>query len=245
MFETMATGLAMHNDAAPRRALVTLGTLARGTTPSRQCRSRRACRSTRRRDDAGSRKHRSGCTAERRSLPGGPARESRVLADKEGDPTQHTQVDRLILESSRSNGWFLRARCRVSLHWLIAISLAFVLLEAARPGRKGCSSGPASCADPGLPGAQRASRCRCSPRASGWFAASRAGHGVFLQRAGVVLPGGAHRRLAARGHRLRPSHVRQQWCVHNSAAPRALALEGRMQHHAIITMDFVGNFRFH
>jgi starvation-inducible DNA-binding protein len=103
LFETMATGLAIHNDALAERA-VTLGTLARGTTrhvasvsllPEYPQETTRDLEHVR-------------LLAERIEVYLAGLRESRVLAEKEGDPDTVDLLTGAILEFEK-HGWFLRA----------------------------------------------------------------------------------------------------------------------------------------
>jgi starvation-inducible DNA-binding protein len=103
LFETMATGLAMHNDALAERA-VTLGTLARGTARHVASASRLPeypQETTRDLEHVR-------LLAERIEVYLAGLRESRVLAEKEGDPDTVDLLTGAILEFEK-HGWFLRA----------------------------------------------------------------------------------------------------------------------------------------
>jgi starvation-inducible DNA-binding protein len=99
LFETMATGLAMHNDALAERA-VTLGTLARHVAsisrlPEYPQETTRDLEHVR-------------LLAERIEVYLAGLRESRAIADKEGDPDTVDLLTGAILEFEK-HGWFLRA----------------------------------------------------------------------------------------------------------------------------------------
>ncbi len=103
LFETMATGLAVHNDALAERA-VTLGALARGTArhvassfrvPEYPQETTRDLEHVR-------------LLAERIEAYLAGVRESRALAEKEGDPDSVDLLTGVILEFEK-HGWFLRA----------------------------------------------------------------------------------------------------------------------------------------
>ena len=103
LFETMATGLAIHNDAIAERA-VTLGTLARGTArhvasvsrvPEYPQETTRDLEHVR-------------LLAERIEVYLAGLRESRAVAEKEGDPDTVDLLTGAILQFEK-HGWFLRA----------------------------------------------------------------------------------------------------------------------------------------
>ena len=103
LFETMAIGLAAHNDAIAERA-VTLGTLARGTVRHVASASRLPeypQETTRDLEHVR-------LLAERIEVYLAGLRESRALSEKEGDPDTVDLLTGAILEFEKHD-WFLRA----------------------------------------------------------------------------------------------------------------------------------------
>ncbi|MFI4942438.1 MAG: sterol desaturase family protein, partial [Burkholderiales bacterium] len=131
------------------------------------------------------------------------------------------------------------------LHWLIAISLAFVLLERLVPWRKGQPLfRPGFLRDLGFLALNGHVLSLLSAGANGWLAAEATG---LLQHAGLLLP-----RTPVAGWPLGAQVAAflvvsdfAQWCVHNLLHRVPWLWSFHKVHHAITTMDFVGNFRFH
>ncbi len=131
------------------------------------------------------------------------------------------------------------------LHWLIAISLAFVLLERLVPWRKGQPLvRPGFVRDLGFLALNGHVLSLLSAGVNGWLAAEATG---LLQRAGLLLPAApiAGWPLGAQVAAFLVVSDFAQWCVHNLLHRVPWLWSFHKVHHAITTMDFVGNFRFH
>ena len=131
------------------------------------------------------------------------------------------------------------------VHWLVGISLLFVVLERLLPWRKGQARlRPGLARDLGFLAINGHFFSLLTAGANGWLAlqATR-----FLQEAGLVLDASPVSRW--------PFWVQVvvfllvsdflQWCVHNLLHRVPFLWTFHKVHHAITTMDFVGSFRFH
>jgi sterol desaturase/sphingolipid hydroxylase (fatty acid hydroxylase superfamily) len=131
------------------------------------------------------------------------------------------------------------------LHWLVAISLVFVLLERLFPWRKGQALlRPGWARDLGFLAVNGHLFSLLTAGVNGWLAAQATG---FLQAAGLrldVSPLAGWPLWAQVAAFLVVSDF-LQWCVHNLLHRVPALWTFHKVHHAITTMDFVGNFRFH
>ena len=134
---------------------------------------------------------------------------------------------------------------RSYLHWLVAISLAFVLLERLVPWRKGQALlRPGWARDLGFLALNGHVFSLLTAGVNGWLAAQAT---RLLQAAGLRLDASpvAGWPLAAQVAALLIVSDFLQWCVHNLLHRVPALWTFHKVHHAITTMDFVGNFRFH
>jgi sterol desaturase/sphingolipid hydroxylase (fatty acid hydroxylase superfamily) len=134
---------------------------------------------------------------------------------------------------------------RSYLHWLAAITLLFVVLERLFPWRKGQPLlRPGWLRDLGFLAVNGHLFSLLTAGVNGWLALQATG---LLQRAGVRLdaspvPGWP---LWAQVAVFLIVSDFLQWSVHNALHRVPFLWTFHKVHHAITTMDFVGNFRFH
>jgi sterol desaturase/sphingolipid hydroxylase (fatty acid hydroxylase superfamily) len=134
---------------------------------------------------------------------------------------------------------------RSYLHWLAAITLLFVVLERLFPWRKGQPLlRPGWLRDLGFLAVNGHLFSLLTAGVNGWLALQATG---LLQRAGVRLdaspvPGWP---LWAQVAVFLVVSDFLQWSVHNALHRVPFLWTFHKVHHAITTMDFVGNFRFH
>jgi sterol desaturase/sphingolipid hydroxylase (fatty acid hydroxylase superfamily) len=131
------------------------------------------------------------------------------------------------------------------LHWLVAISLAFVVLERLVPWRRGQALlRPGWARDLGFLAWNGHVFALLTAGLNGWLAARAT---TLLQAAGLELgasPASAWP-LAGQVAAFLVASDLLQWCVHNLLHRVPVLWTFHKVHHAITTMDFVGNFRFH
>ena len=131
------------------------------------------------------------------------------------------------------------------LHWLVGISLAFVVLERLFPWRREPAAAPPRLAPRSpLPRVQRSRLRPPGGRGNGWVAVQAT---RLLQEAGLAFDRSPVPQW--------PFWVQflvffvlsdfLQWSVHNMLHRVPFLWTFHKVHHAIDTMDFIGNFRFH
>jgi sterol desaturase/sphingolipid hydroxylase (fatty acid hydroxylase superfamily) len=131
------------------------------------------------------------------------------------------------------------------LHWLVAISLAFVLLERLFPWRGGQALlRPGWARDLGFLAWNGHFFWLLTAGINGWLAAQATG---LLQRAGLRFEASpvAGWPFWAQVVAFLVISDFLQWCVHNLLHRVPALWAFHKVHHAITTMDFIGNFRFH
>lgn len=131
------------------------------------------------------------------------------------------------------------------LHWLIAISVVFVVLERIVPWRSGQPLLRAGWGrDLGFLALNGHLFSLLTAGLNGWLAAQAS---FLLQRAGLRLDASPLAGWPLWGQVLAFLVVSDflQWCVHNLLHRVPALWTFHKVHHAITTMDFVGNFRFH
>jgi len=134
---------------------------------------------------------------------------------------------------------------RSYLHWLVAISLAFVVFERLFPWRAGQALlRPGWARDLGFLAWNGHLYSLLTAGVNGWLAAQATG---LLQKAGLRLDVSplAGWPFWVQGVALLVVADFLQWCVHNLLHRVPALWTFHKVHHAITTMDFVGNFRFH
>jgi sterol desaturase/sphingolipid hydroxylase (fatty acid hydroxylase superfamily) len=131
------------------------------------------------------------------------------------------------------------------VHWLVAISLGFVALERLAPWRRGQALlRPGLVRDLGFLAFNGHLFSLLTAGVNGWLAAQVTG---LLQGAGLrlgVSPIAAWPFWAQVVAFLVVGDF-LQWCVHNLLHRVPALWTFHKVHHAITTMDFIGNFRFH
>jgi sterol desaturase/sphingolipid hydroxylase (fatty acid hydroxylase superfamily) len=131
------------------------------------------------------------------------------------------------------------------LHWLVAISVLFVVLERLFPWRKGQPLlRPGWLRDLGFLAINGHFFSLLTAGLSGWVALEATG---LLQRAGLRLDVSpvATWPLGTQVVVFLLVSDFLQWCVHNLLHRVSWLWAFHKVHHSIVTMDFVGNFRFH
>jgi len=131
------------------------------------------------------------------------------------------------------------------LHWLVAISLTFVLLERLFPWRKGQPLlRPGWLRDLGFLAVNGHFFSLLTAGVNGWLALRATG---LLQDAGLRIDASPVARWPfwAQVVVFLLASDFLQWCVHNALHRVPFLWTFHKVHHAITTMDFVGSFRFH
>jgi sterol desaturase/sphingolipid hydroxylase (fatty acid hydroxylase superfamily) len=134
---------------------------------------------------------------------------------------------------------------RSYVHWLVGISLLFVVLERLLPWRKGQELlRPGFARDLGFLALNGHFFSAVTAGLNGWLALRAS---TLLQEAGLRLDASPLPRwpLWAQVVALLVVSDFLQWCVHNALHRVPLLWTFHKVHHAITTMDFVGSFRFH
>jgi sterol desaturase/sphingolipid hydroxylase (fatty acid hydroxylase superfamily) len=131
------------------------------------------------------------------------------------------------------------------LHWLVAVSLLFVVLERLVPWRKGQALlRPGWLRDLGFLALNGHFFAVLTAGVNGWLALHATD---LLQRAGLRFDASPVSRWPFWAQVAVFLVVSDflQWCVHNALHRVSFLWTFHKVHHAITTMDFVGNFRFH
>ncbi len=131
------------------------------------------------------------------------------------------------------------------VHWLVAISLAFVLLERLFPWRTGQPLlRPGFSRDLGFLALNGHAFALLTAGVNGWLAAQAT---ELLQGAGLRIGGSPLTGWPFWGQVAAFLVVADflQWCVHNLLHRVPALWTFHKVHHAVTTMDFIGNFRFH
>jgi sterol desaturase/sphingolipid hydroxylase (fatty acid hydroxylase superfamily) len=130
-------------------------------------------------------------------------------------------------------------------HWLVGISVFFVLLERLFPWRKGQALlRPGWLRDLGFLAVNGHFFSLLTAGVNGWLALQAS---TLLQGAGLRLDASPVPRWPFWAQVVVFLLVSDflQWCVHNALHRVPFLWTFHKVHHAITTMDFVGNFRFH
>jgi sterol desaturase/sphingolipid hydroxylase (fatty acid hydroxylase superfamily) len=131
------------------------------------------------------------------------------------------------------------------LHWLVGISILFVALERLFPWRRGQALlRPGWLRDLGFLALNGHFFGVWLAPLNGWLALEAT---ELLQRLGLRPEGAslAHWPLWAQVVVLLVASDFLQWCIHNLLHRVPFLWTFHQAHHAITTMDFIGNFRFH
>ena len=132
------------------------------------------------------------------------------------------------------------------LHWLAAISLAFVLLERLFPWRPGQALlRPGWARDLGFLALNGHVFSLLTAGLNGWLAAQATGRAPARRPAPRRCRRSPPGRSGPRCSLFLVVADFLQWCVHNLLHRVPALWTFHKVHHAITTMDFVGSFRFH